>query len=411
MARATTFVIVGAGLAGAKAAETLRDEGFDGRVVLVGSETERPYERPPLSKGYLAGSEPREKSFVHDEAFYTEREIELRTGTEVTALDVGIGEVELAGGERLRYDRLLLATGAEPRRLAVPGAGLPGVHHLRTLADADALSERFAQGGRVLVVGAGWIGAEVAATARGRGLDVVMLERGQRPLERVLGPELGEFYARLHRDHGVELLAEAELAALEGGDAVARARLADGRTIDCDLVVAGIGVEPRTGLAEGAGIEVWRGILTDDRLETSAQGVFAAGDVAAAWHPFYDTRLQVEHWANALNQGPAAARSMLGVGGAYDRVPYFFSDQYDVGMEYTGHPSASAEVAFRGDPASREFVAFWLESGRVSAAMGVNVWDAIEPAKELIRSRRPVDLGRLLDPGVPLAELAAPVSA
>jgi 3-phenylpropionate/trans-cinnamate dioxygenase ferredoxin reductase component len=411
MAKATTFVIVGAGLAGAKAAETLRDEGFDGRVVLVGSETERPYERPPLSKGYLAGSEPREKSFVHDEAFYTEREIELRTGTEVTALDVGIGEVELAGGERLPYDRLLLATGAEPRRLAVPGAGLPGVHHLRTLADADALSERFAQGGRVLVVGAGWIGAEVAATARGRGLDVVMLERGQRPLERVLGPELGEFYARLHRDHGVELLAEAELAALEGGDAVARARLADGRTIDCDLVVAGIGVEPRSGLAERAGIEVWRGILTDDRLETSAQGVFAAGDVAAAWHPFYDTRLQVEHWANALNQGPAAARAMLGEDGAYDRLPYFFSDQYDVGMEYTGHPSASAEVAFRGDPASREFVAFWLESGRVSAAMGVNVWDAIEPAKELIRSRRPVDLGRLLDPGVPLAELAAPVSA
>ena len=329
----------------------------------------------------------------------------------MTALDVGIGEVELADGERLPYDRLLLATGAEPRRLAVPGAELPGVHHLRTLADADALSERFARGGRVLVVGAGWIGAEVAATARGRGLDVVLLERGLRPLERVLGPELGEFYARVHRDHGVGLLAGAELAALEGGDAVERARLADGRAIDCDLVVAGIGVEPRTRLAEGAGIEVWRGILTDDRLETSAPGVFAAGDVAAAWHPFYDSGSRSSTGPTRSARDPRPREPCLGEGGAYDRLPYFFSDQYDVGMEYTGHPSASAEVAFRGDPASREFVAFWLESGRVSAVMGVNVWDAIEPAKELIRSRRPVDLGRLLDPGVPLAELAAPVSA
>ena len=408
MARATTFVIVGAGLAGAKAAETLRDEGFDGRVVLLGSEPERPYERPPLSKGYLAAASPRGKAFVHDEAFYTEREIELRTGTEVTALDVGIGEVELADGERLPYDRLLLATGAEPRRLAVPGAELPGVHHLRTLAEADALSERFARGARVLVVGAGWIGAEVAATARGRGLDVVLLERGLRPLERVLGPELGEFYARVHRDHGVGLLAGAELAALEGGDAVERARLADGRAIDCDLVVAGIGWSPDSpgrgrrdrGLARHphrrpAGDERPRRVRRRRRRRRLA--------------PLLRLRLQVRHWANALSQGPAAARPCWGRAGPTTACHALL-------LRPTSGWSTRAirrpRPRWRSQrPASREFVAFWLESGRVSAVMGVNVWDAIEPAKELIRSRRPVDLGRLLDPGVPLAELAAPVSA
>ena len=400
------FVIIGAGLAGAKAAETLRAEGFDGPVVLLGAEAERPYERPPLSKAYLRGEQARDAAYAHDERFYAENEIELRTSTPAKRVDVRAGEVELAGGDRLGYARLLLATGAEPRRLTVAGGALEGILYLRDFGDSDAIAERLRGAGRLVVVGAGWIGAEVAASARQLGVEVTLVERAARPLERVLGPELGGIYADIHRDHGVELLTDAAVDAFEGAGSVERVRLADGRTLDCDAVVVGVGVEPRTELAEAAGLETGDGILVSERLETSALGIFAAGDVAAAWHPFFERRLRVEHWANALHQGPAAARAMLGTGEPYDRLPYFFSDQYDVGMEYSGHPTASAEVAFRGDPATREFVAFWLESGRVVAGMNVNVWDVTEAIQALIRSRRIVDLGRLLDPDVPLGDLA-----
>jgi len=400
------FVIIGAGLAGAKAAETLRAEGFDGPVVLLGAEAERPYERPPLSKAYLRGEQARDAAYAHDERFYAENEIELRTSTPAKRVDVRAGEVELAGGDRLGYARLLLATGAEPRRLTVAGGALEGILYLRDFGDSDAIAERLRGAGRLVVVGAGWIGAEVAASARQLGVEVTLVERAARPLERVLGPELGGIYADIHRDHGVELLTDAAVDAFEGAGSVERVRLADGRTLDCDAVVVGVGVEPRTELAEAAGLETGGGILVSERLETSALGIFAAGDVAAAWHPFFERRLRVEHWANALHQGPAAARAMLGTGEPYDRLPYFFSDQYDVGMEYSGQPTASAEVAFRGDPATREFVAFWLESGRVVAGMNVNVWDVTEAIQALIRSRRIVDLGRLLDPDVPLGDLA-----
>jgi 3-phenylpropionate/trans-cinnamate dioxygenase ferredoxin reductase component len=401
-----TVVIVGASLTGAKAAEALREEGFDGRVVLIGAEPERPYERPPLSKDYLRGESPREKAYVHEAELYDEREIELLTRTTVRSIDPGAATVRLAGGGEMRYERLLLATGAEPRRLPVAGGSLDGVLYLREIGDSDTIRERLRGAGRLVVVGAGWIGAEVAASARTLGVEVTLVEATARPLERVLGPELGGIYADIHRDHGVELLTGVAVDAFEGAGAVERIRLADGRAIDCDAVVVGIGVEPRTDLAEAAGIETGDGILVSERLETSEQGIFAAGDVAAAWHPFYEQRLRVEHWANALHQGPAAARAMLGKGEPYDRLPYFFSDQYDVGMEYTGHPTASAEVVFRGDPATREFVAFWLESGRVVAGMNVNVWDVTEAIQALIRSRRPVDLRRLLDPDLPLGELA-----
>jgi 3-phenylpropionate/trans-cinnamate dioxygenase ferredoxin reductase component len=401
-----TFVIVGASLAGAKAAETLRQEGFDGRVVLIGAEEERPYERPPLSKDYLRGEVGREKVYVHDEDFYAENEIELRLGRTAVGLDTSNGELELDDGERLHYDRLLLTTGAEPRRLPIPGAELDGVLYLRSVADSDTLRERLDRGGGVVVVGAGWIGAEVAASARQRGLEVTVLDPLSVPLERVMGAEVGAIYRDIHTDHGTEMLMRTGVEAFEGDNAVERVRTSDGRELECDFVVVGVGVQPRIGLAVQAGIPVDNGILVDEHLKASVPGVFAAGDVANAHHPFYGERLRVEHWANALNQGPAAARNMLDQSAAYERLPYFFSDQYEVGMEYTGFARAWDRVVFRGDPAAREFIAFWISEDRVVAGMNVNVWDVIDPIKRLISERVTVDDRRLADPDLPLEELA-----
>jgi 3-phenylpropionate/trans-cinnamate dioxygenase ferredoxin reductase component len=401
-----THVIVGAGLAGAKAAEALRHEGFDGSIVLVGDEPELPYERPPLSKDYLRGESPREKARVHPDDFYSANGIDLRTSTEVTRIDTAANKVVLATGDRVGYDRLLLAMGADPRRLSVPGSELDGVHYLRDLSDADRIAARLNMGGRVVVIGGGWIGAEVAASARQKGLDVTIVEQSTVPLERVLGPEVGKIYGQLHRDHGVELLTGATLQGFEGSGGVERVRLADGRLLGTDFVVVGVGVVPRTALAEQAGIAVDDGILADQRLETSVSGIFAAGDVANAFHPFYGHRLRVEHWANALNQPATAARAMLGKPAAYGRLPYFFSDQYDVGMEYSGYATGWDEVVFRGDVAQREFIAFWLAQGRVVAGMNVNVWDVTDPIQSLIRSRRPVDAGQLRDPDLALQVLA-----
>jgi 3-phenylpropionate/trans-cinnamate dioxygenase ferredoxin reductase component len=398
------FVIVGASLAGAKAAEEFRNQGFDGRIVLVGAEPERPYERPPLSKDYVRGESPREKAYVHPEAFYAENDIELRTATTVTRVDPSGRQVELDGSEHLGFDRLLLTTGAEPRRLTLPGSDLEGILYLRDLDDADAIRKRIERGGRVLVVGAGWIGAEVGASARERGLEVAILEQAAVPLERVLGPELGAIYRDLHLERGVELITGTGIEAFEGDEHVRRVRTTDGQTIDCDFVVVGIGVVPRTELAEHASLEVQNGILVNDRLETSAPGIFAAGDVANARHPMYE-RLRIEHWANALNQAPAAARNMLGHDEPYERVPYFFSDQYDVGMEYSGHASGADPVVFRGDPASREFIAFWLRGDRVAAALNMNVWGVTETLQALIRSGVPIGREQLVDESVPLDDL------
>jgi 3-phenylpropionate/trans-cinnamate dioxygenase ferredoxin reductase subunit len=389
-------VIVGGGLAVAKTAEALRNEGFDGDIVLIGAEDEQPYERPPLSKGYLRGESARDDARVHPEAFYGEHEIELRTGTVVEALDVNAGELELRG-ERLAFDRLLLATGAEPRVLRTPGGDLEGVHYLRELRDSDRLAERLQAGGRLAVIGAGWIGAEVAASARQKGLDVVLIERGARPLEHVLGGVVSDFYARLHRDEGVVLHSEIEIERFMGSGQVEAVQLADGRTIECDFVVVGIGVAPRTSLAERAGIQVENGIVVDDRLETDVPGIFAAGDVANAHHPFYGHSLRVEHWANALHQPEVAARAMLGKTASYTRLPYFFSDQYDVGMEYAGYAVDWDEVVFRGDPNSREFIAFWMKDRRVVAGMNVNVWDVTDAIQDLIRSRQEIPRHHLED--------------
>jgi 3-phenylpropionate/trans-cinnamate dioxygenase ferredoxin reductase component len=402
-----THIIVGASLAGAKAAETLRDEGFDGRLVLVGAEDERPYERPPLSKDYLRGEVGREKVYVHDESFYAEHDIELRLGRTVESLDTSTSELALDDGERLRYDRLLLSTGAEPRRLSIPGAELDGVLYLRSVQDSDALRERLERGGAVVVVGAGWIGAEVAASARQRGLEVTVLDPVGVPLERVLGAEVGAIYRDIHTDHGTEVLMGTGVEAFEGDKAVERVRTSDGRELECDFVVVGVGVEPRTQLATQAGLAVDNGISVDKHLQTSVPGVFAAGDAANAHHPFYGEQIRVEHWANALNQGPAAARNMLDRTVAYDRLPYFFSDQYDVGMEYSGFARTWDRVVFRGDPSTREFVAFWLVEDRVVAGMNLNVWDITDSIQRLIRERVPVDERRLADPDVSLDELAA----
>jgi 3-phenylpropionate/trans-cinnamate dioxygenase ferredoxin reductase subunit len=399
-----TFLIVGASLAGAKAAEELRAQGFDGRVTLIGAEAERPYERPPLTKEYLRGESDRAQAYVHPDDFYGQQEIELETGTRVTAIEPE--KVRLDDGRELGYDRLLLATGAEPRRLDVPGADLDGVYYLRTLADCDLLRAQLDAGGRVVTVGAGWIGSEFAASARQRGLEVTVVDPQPRPNERIFGQEIGAFYRDVHDQHGVTLLLGDGVDSFEGDGAITAVRTTSGRRIECDFAVVGVGAVPRTGLASAAGLQVGNGVVVNDQLQTSAPGIFAAGDVANAWHPFYRERIRVEHWANALHQGPAAARAMLGQPVSYDHIPYFYSDQYDVGMEYSGFAPSWDEVVFRGDRAGGEFVAFWLRDGRVQAGMNVNVWDVNEHVQALIRARQPVAAAALADPGTPLDELA-----
>jgi 3-phenylpropionate/trans-cinnamate dioxygenase ferredoxin reductase subunit len=407
MSAPPTFVIVGAGLAGAKAAETLRAEGFDGRLILLGDEPERPYDRPPLSKAYLRGEADRDTLYLHDEGFYAAHDIELHTSAPVSAIDPARRRLDLAFGEPIRYDRLLLATGTAPRRLQVPGADLDGVFCLRSLRDADGLAAAVGRARHVVVVGTGWIGSEAAASVRQLGKDVTLIGRDVAPLARVLGPEVGRVYREVHAEHGVRLLLGADVAAFVGCRAVEAAITGDGRTIPCDLALVGIGASPRSELAEAADLAVRGGVLVSQRLEAiGATGVYAAGDVAAAWHPRYQTYLRVEHWANALHQGPAAARSMLGATGAYERIPYFFSDQYDLAMEYSGFAATWDLVVFRGDPAARAFIAFWVKDQRVVAGMNANVWDVVEPIQDLIRSRRRVDPAQLANPDIPLVALA-----
>lgn len=380
-----TFVIVGAGMAGAKAAETLREEGFDGRIVLIGAEREAPYERPPLSKGYLAGESSREQARVHPEGFHAEHEVELEMGAAVTALDPDAHTLELGDGRTLAYDRALIATGAVPRRPPIAGVELEGVHVLRTLADADALRSSLQGGGSLAVIGAGWIGCEVAASARTLGADVTLVEYAEQPLQSVLGPQLGAFFADVHREHGVRLLTGARIERIEGSGRVEGLRLADGGRVACDTVVLGVGVAPDTRLAEAAGLRVDGGVLADAQLRTSHPDVFAAGDVANAWRPRYGRHVRVEHWANALEQGPAAARSMLGGEEPFDALPYFFTDQYDVGMEYVGLHAPSDRLELRGRPEDQRFQAIWHDAdGHVTAAMHVNDWDSIEGLKQLV---------------------------
>ena len=402
------FVIVGAGLAGGKAAEALREQGYDGRLTLIGSEQHRPYERPPLSKSYLARSQPLEKAYVHPAGWYAEHEVELRTGSTVTAIDRAAHRLRLADGDELGYRKLLLATGSSPRSLPLAGLDAANVYTLRTVADSDALAGSFASIRRLLVIGAGWIGLEVAAVARQAGVEVSIVEAAELPLLRVLGPELAGVFADLHREHGVDLRLSAQLTEVvtEAGRATGL-RLADGTVLDGDLVLLSVGVAPNVQLAADAGLPVDNGVLVDAGLVSSDEDVLACGDVANIFSPFYDKRIRVEHWATALKQPVAAARSMRGESTSYDELPYFYTDQYDLGMEYLGYvePGGYDEVIFRGNRDGREFIAFWLSGGRVIAGMNVNVWDVTDPIKALIRSRREVDPARLVDPAVPLDAL------
>ncbi|MFI6740361.1 NAD(P)/FAD-dependent oxidoreductase [Nonomuraea sp. NPDC050451] len=395
-----TFVIAGGGLAAAKAAEALRAEGFDGAIVLVGREPHLPYERPPLSKTYLQGGGERQKIFVHDAGWYRDHAVDLRTGVTVTEVDRTAHQVTLSDGGRLRYDKLLLATGAGPRRLTVPGHDRDNVLYLRTVDDSDRLRATLSAATRIAVVGAGWIGLETAAAARAAGVEVTVVEQERQPLLGVLGPEIGAVFAGLHRDHGVDLRLGARLGAVtEAG-----VQLADGTHIDADAVVAGIGAVPNAELAAAAGLTVDNGVKTTADLRTSDPDIFAAGDVASAYHPRLGRHIRVEHWANALDQPAVAARAMLGRQAAYDRLPYFYTDQYDLGMEYVGHvpPGLAHDVVIRGDLTTREFLAFWLRNDTVIAAMNVNIWDQTDQLKALVQAASPVDRTALADPAAPL---------
>jgi 3-phenylpropionate/trans-cinnamate dioxygenase ferredoxin reductase component len=402
-----TLVVVGASLAGAKAAEAARAAGFDGGVVLVGDELELPYERPPLSKTVLRGEARPDTTRVHAEDFYVTNDIELLTGRTVEAVDVDTGRVRIDGNEQVPFSAVVLATGAAPRRLDVAGADLAGVHYLRDVGDARRLGDAVRRGGRVAVIGAGWIGSEVAASARQMGAEVVLIDRAAVPLQRVLGHEVGEVFRSLHEDNGVQLRSETGVVELRGTGRVEQVVLSDGQTEAADVVVVGIGVTPRVGLAEAAGLKIDDGIVVDEHLRSSAPGVYAAGDVASAWHPHYRQRLRVEHWANALNQGATAGTNAAGGTQTYARLPYFFSDQYDLGLEYVGSSQPSDTVVVRGDRAQREFIAFWQRDGIVTAAMSVNVWDVVEDLKTITASGRVIDARRLADPTVALPELVS----
>ncbi len=402
------FVVVGAGLAGVTAVETLRSEGFDGSVVLLGAEAHGPYERPSLSKGYLMGDEGRDELFSHPDAWYREHDVDLRPGTRVASLDRGARVVVTDDGDRIGYDGVLLATGSRPRRLDVPGADLAGIHQLRTVDDSEGLRRALAVGQRLVVVGGGWIGLEVAAAARAAGLEVVVVERGELPLGGVLGLQVARVFADLHRDHGVDLRTSSGVARFVGRHgALEGVELTDGTRLEADLAVVAVGAVPRTELAEAAGLGVDDGVLVDARLRTVDPRVAAAGDIANVEHPVLGRRVRVEHWANARNQGPVAARTMLGQDATYRDLPFFFTDQYELAMEYVGHAPAGSydRVVLRGDVAGLAFVAFWLAADRVTAAMHVNTWDATEPLTELVRSGRTVDVQRLADIEVPLDQL------
>ncbi len=403
-----TFVIVGGGLAAGKAAEALREHGHTGPLLVISDEKEPPYVRPPLSKGYLLGKEERDSIFVHPEEWYAKNAVDLFLGTSVRAVDPLAKEVELDNGRRVSYGGLLLATGSSPRRLRVPGADLGNVLYLRRVGDSERLKAAFTAGARIVVIGDGWIGLETAAAARMAGAQVTVLGHGDLPLMKVLGREAAEVFAQLHTDHGVRLRSRVEVERITGaGGRADGVLLSDGTRLDADAVVVGVGITPNVQLAEQAGLEVRNGIVTDAHLRSSVPGIYAAGDVANAYHPFLDRHVRVEHWANALNQPETAARSMLGQDAVYDRLPYFYTDQYDLGMEYTGYTEADGydRVVFRGDLDQRRFVAFWMSGRRVLAGMNVNVWDVVDPIRALVQSRTDIDDALLADPEVPLGSL------
>ncbi|MEB4209961.1 NAD(P)/FAD-dependent oxidoreductase [Mycobacterium sp. 94-17] len=408
MAGSTSFVIVGGGLAAAKAVEALRDNSFGGHITVFADEERLPYERPPLSKEYLAGKKSLTDFTVQNSGWYRDNNVDLRLSTPVTTLDAAGHTVGLADGTTIGYDKLLLATGSASRRPPIPGSESGGVHYLRTYEDAVALKSVLTEGDSLAVVGAGWIGLEVAAAARQRGVEVTVVEAARQPLQAALGESVGEIFAALHREHGVDLRLETQVEEITRQDRAARGlRTRDGATIAADAVLVAVGAKPNTELAEQAGLATGDGgVLVDASLRTSDPDIYAVGDIAAAEHPLLGTRIRTEHWANALKQPAVAVAGMLGTPGEYAELPYFFTDQYDLGMEYVGYAPGFARVVFRGDVAGREFIAFWLDADdRVLAGMNVNVWDVLDDVKALIRSRAPVDVDTLCDRQSPLAGL------
>ncbi|WP_135455061.1 FAD-dependent oxidoreductase [Mycobacterium sp. DL99] len=406
MTTSSTFAIVGGGLAGAKAAEALRDNDFDGHVVVFAAEDQLPYERPPLSKEYLAGKKKLDDFTVDPASWYRDHNVELRLGTEVTAVNAAEHTLALPDGTTVGYDKLLLATGSSSRRPPIPGSDAAGVHYLRTIDDAAALSATLTPGSTLAIVGGGWIGLEVAAGARGRDVNVTVVEAAHLPLLAALGAEVGGVFAQLHREHGVDLRLDQSVKEITTDNGTATGlRLGDGSTVTADTVLIAVGAAPNIGLAETAGLAIADGgVLVDASLRSSDPDIYAVGDIAAAQHPFFGVRIRTEHWANALKQPAVAAAGMLGKQAEYDELPYFFTDQYDLGMEYVGHAPEYRRVVFRGDVAGREFVAFWLDaSNRVLAGMNVNVWDVLDDVKALIRSAEPVDPERIADPAQPLS--------
>ena len=403
---APSFVILGASLTGGTAAATLRDEGFDGRLVLVGAEDELPYERPPLSKGYLRGETPREKLLVRPEAFWQEHEVELLLGMAAARIDPSAREVELADGSRLGYDKLLVATGGRNRRPPIPGIERDGVLDLRTVGDSERIQAAARNGGRAVVVGMGFIGSEVASTLRELGLEVQAVEPSRVPLERALGPEVGQVLRDLHAEHGVEAFYGEGVESFQGTERLERVVTSSGRRLECDVAVVGVGIEPAVDVVAGSGVEVDNGIVVDEFCRTSVEGIFAAGDVANHLHPLFGRRIRVEHWRNAIEQGAAAARSMLGKGEPYAEVHWFWSDQYDANVQYAGHHTEWDELVVRGSLEERAFVAFYVAGGLVDAAVAVNSGRDLRRAQALIRARVPVEAAKLRDPEVDLRELA-----
>jgi 3-phenylpropionate/trans-cinnamate dioxygenase ferredoxin reductase component len=405
-----SVVIVGGGLAAAKTAEALRDEGYAGSIVLFAAEPHLPYERPPLSKGFLKGEQSADETVVLPESWYKEHDVDLRLGTAITSVDADAHEVEAADGSRTAYDKLVLATGASARRSDLPGADLDGVLYLRTLEDSERLRQAFQAGANVVLIGGGWIGLEAASAARDAGSNVTVLEMTAQPLLGVVGPRLGQSFADFHREHGVDLRTGVSVAAIEPTDDGRRAgsvRLNDGTSIPADIVLVGIGAVPNIELAESAGLALDNGILVDAQGRSSNPDIFAVGDVANAETPALGQRVRVEHWANALDRPPSVAKGVLGKPGDFDKLPFFFSDQYDLGLEYSGRAGREDDLVVRGDLDGREYVAFWLDGDRVTAGMNVNVWDVQDDIQALINSHDPVDRDKLADPDVPLAQVRA----
>jgi 3-phenylpropionate/trans-cinnamate dioxygenase ferredoxin reductase subunit len=410
MANSRTFVIIGGGLGGAKAAEALREKDFDGQIIVCAEEDHLPYERPPLSKEFLAGKKSLDDFTVHDSAWYRENEIDLRLNARVLSVDRAAHTVELPDNTRVEYDKLLLATGSRSRRLPIPGSDAAGVHYLRTFEDASALNSALAEGSSLAVVGAGWIGLEVAASARQRDVNVTVVETAKLPLVGAVGEEVGAVFAALHRDHGVDLRLDSEVKEITTADGKATGlRLGDGSSVAADAVLVAVGAQPNIELADQAGLSTGDGgVLVDAALRTSDHDIYAVGDIAAAEHPLFGSRIRTEHWANALKQPAVAAAGMLGEKAEYTELPYFFTDQYDLGMEYAGYAPTYNRVVFRGDVDGREFVAFWLDAdNRVLAGMNVNIWDVLDDVKSLIRSKSAVDPEKLADPQAPLGGLVS----